>query len=245
MAPVSFSLSLDNREIREVAGALFDLRKKGLFHAVRETLNDTALLGKHAVTEKIRSVFTLRNQWTVGGVRSTRAFGATIADLQSSVGHLNPYMASQETGFDKTAKGAHGFPIPSPAAAGQGQSPRRTRPIRRPNYLSAITFSKRPIGKTHKQQVAIAIRMAQKKGERYAYLPIQRAPGIYRISGKRRARLTLLYSLRDRHIITKPHKWLEEPAETAAASMPDTFTRRAKAAIAETIRRRNLKAGGA
>jgi hypothetical protein len=239
-----FILDVDDRQVRDLAKALGDIRKKALVYAIRNSLNDVAALAHHSVGGAIERNFTLRNRWTMGGLKTRKARGHVIAEMESAVGHLNPYMEKQQRGFTKSAEGEHGLPIPSPAAAGEGLRKVRRRPVRRPNYLSAIKFTGRPATKNPGQATAAAIRQAVKKGERYAFLPLKRSPGIYRITGKRRPRITLIYSLRDRRTVTKPTDWLRGPSLTAAESMADIFERRAKAELAEAMRRRGITQGG-
>lgn len=243
MEPLHLSLSLDTHELGQAVDALRSIRKKAAYFAVRDALSDTAALAHHAAEGEIRHVFTLRNHWIIGGLRHHPAYGRTIPALVSRVGHLNPIMAEQEEGFTREKEGEHGLPIPTPASAAQAKSGRRTRPVRRPNYLSAIKFSERPLNtKTRRQAVAAAIRQAVKKGERFAYIPLERHPGIFRITGKKRPRLTMLYSLANTRTRTEPHKWLEKPSLTAAESMPDIFIRRFKAETETAMRKAGLRA---
>lgn len=206
MAP---DLEVDLKKFRLFSELLGDM-KKSLTFAARNALNDIAFEAREEWSKRqLPKAFTLRNNWTERGLRVEKARGRKFEELQSKVGSVREYMLPAEEGSTQTKRGKHGVAVPTSGASGQGPKEKRTRLIRRPNYLSSLTLVKR-VGGSKAQQNAIAMRMAREKGQ-LAFLEIGKRKGIFKVGGRKKGkpRLKLLYDLTHSSVSTKPIPTLE------------------------------------
>jgi len=138
-------LDVDASDIKKLGEDLEAFSKKAAPHAMRFALNDMAFDARGEWSDEMRRSMTLRNTYTQRSLGVRRAIGTNLQTMQSEVGSRLDYVAEQEQGSTQLAHGKHGVPIPTSTASGQGLKSRRTRAIRRPNYLEAIKLDQRGV----------------------------------------------------------------------------------------------------
>lgn len=181
---------------------------KAVPYAIKGALNDTAFAAREEWARQLQSTFVLRNKWTEKGLRVDKASGRNIATMQAVVGSLRDYMKDREEGSTETKRGKHGVAIPMSGASGQAKKAKRTKPVRRTNYLSAITMHKRVSG-TDARKNTVAIMMAKKAGGGVVLLQKRGRKGLFRVqAGGKKPRL--LYDLSKSVVRTKPYPTLQE-----------------------------------
>ncbi len=148
-------------------------RAKAMPYAIRNGLNDAAFVGRRLWQRKMRAAFTLRNQWTQRSALVDRASGLDIGSMESALGSAQEYLAQQEEGFIEHAKGKHGVPIPTSAAADQDGANPRTNLVNSNRYLSAITLSKRVSAVSRQARNFAAMKQAEKAGTRFVLLELR------------------------------------------------------------------------
>lgn len=193
----SFSMTAHNLE-----RALNILNARGIDFAQVKTLNDLAFKARSIGQEEISDNFTERNKWTR---RSLRVRKATTRSMTAIMGSAEEYLAEQEKGFTK-------IPVAIPTAAASGQSgSERTKPVRKVNRRPNVKIKRRSIKtKSRRQLIAAQIAMAKREGEKFAFLSIPKAQGIYRIN-KRGVRM--IYDMSRRSTTTAPRPWLSNTAK--------------------------------
>lgn len=195
------------------------LRVQAIPYAVRDALNTTAFEARGEWVRVMRARFTLRNRFTENSARVTKAKGLSLATMASTLGSTAPYMAVQERGGTKARRGKHGVAIPTASASGQGAKAKRTRPIRRGNYLGALQVAKRVPGHRFKKNAA-AIAMAKRNGG-VAYVETPKVKGLFRIKGSaKRPKLQMLYDLSHGSVRTPASKTLGASVDWVRSRAP-------------------------
>lgn len=203
-------LDVDASDIKRLARDLNTFAKKSAPYAMRYTLNDMAFDARGEWSGDMRSSMTLRNTYTQRSLGVRKTTGARIETMQSEVGSRAEGVLRQEKGVTQTAHGKHGVPVPTTTAAGQGLQGRRTRAVRRANYQTAIRLDQRSMGQaSSRQRNAVAIAIAQRKGNKFVFLDMGRRKGIFKLSsGSKRATVRMVYDLAHRAPRTKPNPML-------------------------------------
>jgi hypothetical protein len=233
---MAMGVTVDMIKFRLFSRLLENFATKSIPFAARNSLNEIAFGARQEwATKQLPEAFTLRNTWTAKGLRVEKAQGRTIEGMHSKVGSLREYMMGREEGATQTKRGKHGVAIPMSGAAGQGAKQKRTRLVRRPNYLSALQVVKRK-GSSKRQQNAISISMAKKTGG-VAFLEVGRRKGLFAVGGgkQKKPRLKLLYDLSHSTVTTKPIPTLER---TIDAMRPRFLAIHMKHMRAELVRHR-------
>lgn len=192
-------IEFDSRGFEQFERALGGMASRAIPHAVRNGLNKAAFEARKSWQAQIKEDFVLRNKYTVGSIRYTKARGVRLSQMEASVGSVADYMALQEKGGTIGKEGKHGVSIPTPSAAGQGMKTQpRTKPVQKKNYLSAIRLRRRVSGARQRKN-AVAIIMALKTGSRVAFLDLGRRKGFFRILGggdqKGRLRVRMIWDV--------------------------------------------------
>ena len=125
------------------------------------------------------------------------------------------YLEEQEEGVRKTARGAHGLPIPTTYTAGQKGAKRRTKRVARKFFLSRLRVArglyedtKRQTG-SRGQHLFVMVDQAAKLRKRFIYWEtITGRKGLFQIDGDR---LNMVYDLSRRRITSKARPWLSKP----------------------------------
>jgi hypothetical protein len=146
----------------------------------------------------MRRALTLRNKFTERRALVERARGLRISTMEAVLGHTENYMRLLE--FGKAERAAKRFrPIPTEAAAGQargslaGGRKREVRPAIRINRLGTIKAYGR--GLSRKARNARAVRVAMRSSSHLALLDFGDTQGVFRVTGKRKAKITKLYDV--------------------------------------------------
>jgi hypothetical protein len=230
-------LTVDMAKVSMLSDALHAFAKKGVPFAARKALNDTAFLAREQWVSELGKKLTLRNTWTARSLRVEKVKGGYNVDaMESKVGSLAAYMGDVEHGSTETKRGKHGVAVPTTSAAGQAMSAsKRTKPIRRTNYLSAIQVAARVSG-NRKQRNAAAIAIAAKTNG-VAYLDLGQHKGLYRITGtKRGIKVRKLYDLSKASVRTKAHPTLEPAIAAIQSRLPALYI----AALKDQLRRNHV-----
>jgi len=208
-------LEINSREIYKLEKKLGRIASRSLPFAIRKTLNDAAFQTRLEAQKTIGEKMTLRNRWTQRQVAVERAAGLDIRRMYSVVGGTVDYLATQE--FGGTTSG----PIATSYSAGQGRAPKRTRLPRKPNKMRNIQLKAKSRRGGRKAQNAAAVR----SGERFVFLDLGRRKGIFRIIGKRRPRIEMVWSIErgTRRIPRNP--WLAPSMKTIQQRVPEYYAK--------------------
>jgi len=203
---------------------------KAVPFAIRRSLNDSAFLGREVWIRQIEGAFILRNKFTTRRVRVVKASGSDPDRMESVLGHLEPFMALQESGGVERGKGGRAKPVPTAVAAGQSPTQsRHTRAIRRPNWLSAIRLQRgRRAGGSRKQRNIIAMKQAaeQKGRNRFALIEVSGGgKAIHKVTGRKRLRTRRVYNLGERSVRIGPHPTLGPALDKLNPTLPTVHVR--------------------
>jgi hypothetical protein len=234
-----FSISMDRRPLVQLENDLDRFGTQALPYAVRDALNNAAYKTADLARKNANRKFQMRNQFTARSIQFEKTFARRIDQMESRAGSLQEYMREQEEGFTKHAKGKHGVPVPTGAAAGQEGARVRTRPIRRSNWMNRLRVSKHIRGQysNTKQAVLRRVQEAVESGDRVIFLGVRGkknrsyVKGFYRVLGGRKvkrgwptgARLQLLYRAEASSVTTIATHWLGPPSKIVASKMDDLY----------------------
>ena len=187
-------------------------------------LNRTAFETQQEYRKIVERRFTLRNKQTIRSIQFNKVVGLNPNTQESSVGSTMDYMADQEFGSTKKSSGKKGIAIPTSTASNESFSAKpRKKVVSRPRRRGSIRLTKSKIrAKSRKQHVVATIRAVSAKGSgNFAYLPIQNAKGIYRITGKgKKAKIKMIYSLSKKTMAIKKQPSLLPAVNNIIPKMP-------------------------
>lgn len=191
-------------DLRKYTKDLEKVAKRAIPHAIRNGLNAMAFEGRKLWQQEMRGTFTLRNKWTEMGVRVIKAKGASINRMQATVMHPDGYLYKQEYGgIERRAA------VPTPTAAGQGRAAKRTKLVRGPYKVAAISLADRLKAGSRSQRNVAAVRMAVAQGKRFVYLEGAKKHGLFLIKGgKRKPRVEMLHDTTSSAHRVPPHPTL-------------------------------------
>jgi len=209
-------LIVDTKDLDELGKDLLAFRRKAAPFAIREMLNSQAFAARKLWRTKMMATFVLRNKWTLGSIRVQKVRGGLIvSSMESEVGSGLDYLEEQEDGTTKRAQGKHGVSIPTAYSAGQavGSYPRR-RMVRGPHKMSAIRIQDRATHRKRSIRNIIAVRRAQKSGQKFAFLEFNESKGIFKVlGGRKRPRLRKVWDISRGSVTVPPHPTLGPTAE--------------------------------
>jgi len=226
------TIKANTLETDELEKELLVYKRKAFPFAVRNTLNRVAADAASKSKDHIGKHMIERNRWTRGSVRHTNAQGISVGRMRSETGSTQDYMKTQEQGGTKVATGKHGAAIPTSYAAGQESGVPRTRMVRRPNRLNALTLHRlRYTGASEKQSLIVQVSNAVATNRRVIYLSEEhgmKRKGLYRVVGGRKrghgwptgAKLKMMYDLSKKSIHIPREPWLSESSRDANKNMP-------------------------
>ena len=191
------TVTLDFRDAATLVRHLQTFAARALPYAIRNGLNASAFEGRKLWARELQDTFTLRNQFTTRSLRVERVQHLRVAYMEAVLGSVAPYMATQELGGTETGRTGAAKPIPTAVAAGQPMGTRpRTRTVRRPNWLSVIKLARnrKRVG-NRKQQNAIALSEAVRSGRKFVYLELENRKGLFRVTGKRKLNIRMVWDL--------------------------------------------------
>jgi hypothetical protein len=223
-------LKIDTRDARKLEA---DLKKfqKSMPHAVRNGLNRTAFQGRKDWNAEIERTMTVRNTFTTRRTIVDKASGTNLQSMRAVLGSAAPYMGDREQGETKSKKGKHGVPIPTVGVA-RGSIKKLVRPS---NKLGAIRLQDRT-GSSRKQRNAIALRMAVKRGSKFAFLELDGGGGLFKVTGRKRLNVRMVWDLRRTSVQVPPMPTLERTLQ----KLDPKIDRFMVDAVVEQLRRNHL-----
>jgi hypothetical protein len=237
-------ISLDTKEVKDLADDLRKLNERGLAFASRETLNNTVFKARQQAQAIIERKMIQRNTWTKRSIKVEKVKTLALRSQEAAVGSIEGYMEQQEFGGTDRARGKRGLPITTSYAAGQRKAVPRTKAlgIKNPRRLSNIRLSSRARKAakrmSRKQRVVMQVQMAVQTGKRFIYLDSLRSgrKGIYEVEGGKKGRpkrgwpdgayIYMVHDLSHRSVRIPATPWLR-PAVNLASLRVDDFYRRA------------------
>jgi hypothetical protein len=217
------------RGVDEMQRQLQTLASRSLPFAARETVNGMAFAGRAAWQEEMRHALTLRNRFTERRALVERATTLRMSRMQAVLGHTEPYMATLEGGGAERADKRF-RPIPTEVAAGQAKGSTKSGRKRAVRVANIITHLSRRIpggGKSgsRKARNAKAIQGAIRTGRRLALLDLGKRKGIFRITGRKKLNISMLYDLTRRVTPVPRVPTLRRAVERASAKGPELASR--------------------
>lgn len=208
---------MDTRELYLLERRLRALNEKGVDYAQAQTQNEIAFDARAGWAENMEKEFTLRNRYLQ---RSPKVERAKPSRPQSVLGSPLTELAEQELGA--TVRRAA---IPTPFASGQAGE--RTRPVQKRKRFTNIRVSKKRFPEADKKKRAfLAIKHAQKQGDKFVFLEFGAHRGIYAVSGKKKAKIRLVHTLPRSPVRIVPRPTLY-PASVAAGGRQGRYWREA------------------
>ena len=229
-------LKVDTSDIKRLESDLLRFKSRAYPFATRQTVHLLSKRGRELAQERARQIFILRNQFTSRTIQfapsSANGITLRVSGQQAFTGSTEDYMAEQEFGGIRNAKGRTGVPIPTAWAAGQDGANPRTKLVRAANQMRRIRLARgggvRSAGR--KQRNVIAVQQAIRTGNRYAYFDFGTSEGIFRVlGGSKRSKnrgwpngvkLKMAYDLSRRAVVVPRHRWLEPSVNAASAEGP-------------------------
>jgi hypothetical protein len=114
-------------DVARFTAGMDDAANRQIPFALARALTLTAKDAQDDVRAGLAAKFTLRNTWVSRGIRITPA---TKANPVAIVGSLEPFMAKQETGGDKKARGGHRLTPPKVKSTSVTPKSRRATAVR-------------------------------------------------------------------------------------------------------------------
>lgn len=219
---------IDTSDLEEHSKNLQVFFPKSFPHITRDTLNNAAFITKKRAQAIVKRRMVLKNTWTMRSIQVEKAQGIDVRNMEARIGSTMEYMAKQEFGDTISKKGKKGLGIPTTIASreGEGARPRR-KVVRKPLYMKQIRLLKTGVKSKSKRQFIVAsIMAAAKRGgrNRFIYLPFERHPGIYMVTGgKKKPKIKLVYDLSRKSIIIPPSPWLSPASDRGARAIPKLY----------------------
>jgi len=218
-------ITLDDKQLKRFERDLKAFAAKALPFANRAALNDGVFMAQRVARKQtLPRRMILRNQWTQSSVRVQKATQKRIRDQFALIGAVDDYLERQEFGGTRSGR-AHGVPIPTRSASGEGRgsAPRR-RVVRPARSLQRLKVRKVRRGRGRwgrKQRNAAAVREAAGSSRRFVFLELRRGPGIFRVGGGRKnPKPELMWDLSRKTVRTPSNPWLKPTVDKVASLMP-------------------------
>lgn len=218
------TITVNAAQVRQLESKLERLNSRGLLFAELEAVNRAAFETQKDARRNLAGKMTLRNTWTQ---RSILVQKANRMRLEATVGSTQGYMETQELGGKEEGKGGGNVAIPTSVASGEGRgaTPRK-KLVRKPNKMSSIVLNRRKVNRSNstgnrKRRNLYAVKQAAASGNKYVFLELQRAKGIFRLyGGKRKPRLEMVQDLSRKVVNIPRNPWLMPAANKQARQLP-------------------------
>lgn len=221
-------ISVDLRQVKRFARELERASEKAVPYAIRDYVNSAAFEAQREWKDVIGQRLTLRNNWTTRSIQVRKASGLKPKEMSSQVGSIADYMDEQEEGTTTAKSGKHGVALPTAGSAGQGKAKKRTRPIRRGNYLSALHVPDGRVTGSRQRRNRVAMIRAIKTGTRVAYLDLGKGRGgLFKINGsvERLRKPVMLYDLSRKATKTPASHTLQGALDAIQPRLPSIAVR--------------------
>jgi len=213
-------------DIKQLESDLKTFAARALPFATKNTVNQGAFRARKYAQENIEQNMVNRNKFTRNSVRVEQTRQLVVRRQEAVVGSIADYLADQEFGATRTAKGSEGVAIPTAYSAGQGEGAQpRTRVPRKPNKMQNIQLRKRGRkGASRKQKNLVAIKGAAASGSKYVFLDLGRTKGIFKVTGgRKRPRIKMVYSLSKPSVVIPRNPWLAPAVDRAVRDLPEIY----------------------
>jgi hypothetical protein len=226
-------IDIDTKNIKRLQKDLKLFARKLYPRIQGATLNKAAFETREKYQRGARRKFTLRNKFTERSIQVDKVRGFNPRAQEATVGSTADYMLDQEFGKTLTKTGKKGVDIPTSVASGEGESARpRRKVVRRANRRGSIKLQRQRIKARSKNQYIVAsIKMAAKRGGRnkFLYLPFDRHPGIYKVTGgKKRSRIQLIHDFSKQSVVIQPRRPLKQAVDAVTPKVPGFFIKQAR-----------------
>jgi len=220
--------SIDHSGLIRLEKELEKVKKTALPFAVGSTLNQVARSTQKKARVGVGKQFILKNTWSRRSIRFDKVKGTKISAMESVTGSVAPHMEKIEYGDRKQKTGAHGVPIATSYAAGQGDATQRTRQARR---LSRIRLRPNRL-RGRRATPAAVIRSAAGKGSKFVFLKLKKSKGIFRVLGRgKNTRIKMMYDVSRPNVYTAPKPWLKPAHDSAIKRVPGMYSKALKAQL--------------
>lgn len=218
-------MKIDCDQIKKIESDLGEFSKRALPYATRATVNGAAFHAQGEARTGVRNAMVNRNKFTVQSIRVNKTSSLQVGTQAAAVGSTAGYMETQEFGGVKRKQGGVGVAIATSYSAGQGRDAKpRTRLPRKPNALASIKLQKaKRRGANRAQRNIIAIREATKSGGKFVYLDLARRKGLFRVIGKKRAKLQMVHDLSSTSVRIPATPWLRPAVLRTVPQMPRLY----------------------
>ncbi len=226
------NISVDTSDFDRFERDLGSFAKRAVPFAIRTTLNNAAFTTAKVAKAHVMADMINRNTWTIRSIRIEKARGTQVHNMQAVVGSTEQYMADQEFGTTKKAKGKHGTPITMSYASGEGEGtqPRRKLATKWNKIRNIQLMKTKKTGKNRKQQNIISIAEAAKAGRRYVFLDLGKTKGIARLKGslakgpkskggKYTPEIKWVQDLSNRSVLIPKNPWLKPSVDKVRPAM--------------------------
>lgn len=223
-------MPIDAREIRNHQHRLQLIAERAVPYAIRDALNATAFDARRESIKNIKEDFIIRKTWTERTIQVERAALGPVESMQSVIGSIAPYMATQEGGGIVRPDKGRTITIPTSYSAGMADNANpRTRDVRPANQIRSIALGSKPMFRAanQAQKNLITVRVAAKQGKRFVYLETAKRHGFYRVLGGRKfpakATVKLVQDATNPTVRVKGVFWLRDASDAARASLLDHY----------------------
>jgi hypothetical protein len=190
-------------------------KRSAVPYALGDYVNSAAFKTQAEFRRRAEVGFQLRNKFTTRSIQVEKAKPRGL-EIFSRVGSTAPYMLDQEQGGRVPKKA-----IPGPVAAGQAPGAKRTKLVRPSARLSRIQASKGRTMASRAQRNAMALRKAQASASKVAVLERPRGGlGLFRVTGRRKLQLRLLYVVGRQSVAIKPTHMLQSAVDAIVPELP-------------------------
>lgn len=187
--------------------------------ALNRTAKGAILLARKDLVKR----FVMRNKFTLGSLRSTRTPPSRAIDSQfTKAGSISTYLALQEKGgaLKDTPEGRR-VTTSRGSREGPRAKPRRKLATGQMANRNINLQGKRQRRGTSKRKAMIAVKVAQKKGQRFIYLRLKNDKvGYFRVLKKE---IRMVHVMLQRTARIKPTPWLQPAADKARRLAPAVF----------------------
>ena len=213
------SANLD--QITDLEHELGTFARQAIPFAIRNTLNAGAFHAQKLARGSIEEDFINRNKHAVKSVLVVKARGLNMRNMMAVMGSTADYMETQEFGGKKQKTGKHGVAIPTSYSAGLGMKAKpRTKLPRKPNKLRNIRLDRRSLRMSRAQRAAATVEAAVEAGDKFIFLDLGEAKGIYRIEGRRNPVIRMVYDVSRPAVDIPAAPWLGPSLEATRGAMP-------------------------
>ena len=217
---------IDTEEIKQLESDLKTFKERAYPFATKNTVNQAAFKTQKRMKIFMHNNMILRNKFSESSIRVETTKTLRVSAQAAVVGSIAPYMENQEFGATIIKKGKHGVPIPTSEASGEGRGVKtRRKVVPRSRSLRSIKLNKSKIRtKSKKQENFIRIQQAIASGRKFVFLDLQKHPGIYRMSGGKKApKINLIHDMSRKSVSIPKNPTLLPATRVTQKELPSIY----------------------